>query len=78
MEDPSPSPRAQMEQLKEMLPGGHRLLSEYFQSCDRKQRYDEAKDKLLCSNLRFWFSGLAGDEYHGNPPDILVIRRISC
>ena len=66
-----------------MLPGGHRLLSEYFQSRYRKRRYDEATDELLCSNLLFWFSGQAGDEYHvnppeyyGNPPNILVICRI--
>ena len=29
--------RVQTKQQKEMSPGGHRLLSEYFQSCDRKQ-----------------------------------------
>ena len=58
------------------LPGGHRLLSEYFQSCESKQRYDKATDDLLCSNLLFWFSGQAGDEYHGNPPNILVICQI--
>ena len=55
--------RAQTEQQKEMLTGGHKLLSEYFQSCDRKQRNDVATDELLCSNLLFRFSGLAGDEY---------------
>ena len=29
--------RVQTEQQNEMLPGGHILLSEYFQSCDRKR-----------------------------------------
>ena len=61
--------RAQTEQQKDMLPGGHRLLSEYFQSCDKKQRYDEATDELLCSNLLFRFCGQAGNKYHGNPPN---------
>ena len=36
--------RVQTEQQKEMLPGGQRLLYEYFQSGDRKHRYDKAKD----------------------------------
>ena len=43
-------------QQKEMLPGSHGLLSEYFQSCDRKQKYDKATDKLLGSNLLSRFS----------------------
>ena len=51
-----------------MLPGGRNLLSG-----DRKQRYDEATDELLCSNLLFRFSGQAGDEYCGNQPNIMVI-----
>ena len=51
---------AQTEQQKDILPGGHRLLSEYFQSCDRKLRYDKDTDELLCSNLLFGFSGQAG------------------
>ena len=68
--------RPQMEQQKEILPGGHRLLSEYFQSYDRKRRYDEATDELLCSNLLLRLSGQAGDEYHGNPPNIMVSRQI--
>ena len=64
--------RAQTIQQKEMLPGGPKLLSEYFQSCDRKGRYDKAIDELL-----FRFSGQAGDEYHCNQPNIMVIRQIS-
>ena len=69
--------RAHTEQKKEMLPGGHKLLSEYFQSCDRNQRNDKATAELLCSHLLFRFSGQAGDEYHSNLPNIMVIRRIS-
>ena len=65
-----------MEQQKEMLPGGHKLLSEYFQSCDRKQRYDEATYELLCSNFLSWFSWPAREEYQGNPPKVLVICHI--
>ena len=72
-----PYNRVQMEQQKKMLPGGHRLLSKYFQSYVRKQRYAKATDELLCSNLLSWFSRQARDEYHGNPPYIIVIRRIS-
>ena len=30
----------------------------------------------MCKNLLFWFSGQAGDKYHGNPPNIFVICRI--
>ena len=62
---------------EEMLPGGHRLLSEYFQSCDRKQRYDKATDELLFSNLLSRFSGQAEEEYYSNTPNIVVIRQIS-
>ena len=72
-----PYNRVQTEQQKEMLPGGHGLLSMYFQSCDRKQIYAKATDELLCSNLLSGFSGQATDKYHGNPPYIMVIRQIS-
>ena len=67
---------AQTEQHEEMILGSHRLLTEYFQYCDRKQRYEKAKGELLCSNLLFRFSGLARDKYHCNPPNIMVIRQI--
>ena len=69
--------RAQTEQQKEMFPGSQRFLSEYFQSCDRKQSYDKATDELLRSNLLFRSSWQAGDKYHGNSQNIVVIRRIS-
>ena len=39
------------------------MLSEYFQSFDRKQRYDKATDELICSILLSRFSGQAGDKY---------------
>ena len=73
----SDSSKAQTEQQKEILLGVHILLSEYFQSCDMKQRYDKATDELLCRNLLSWFSGQTKDKYHGNPPNSMVIRRIS-
>ena len=56
---------------------GHKLLSEYFQSCERKQRHDKVTDELLCSNLPSRFSKQARDKNNGNPPNTMVIRQIS-
>ena len=66
-----------MEKQKEMLPGGHRLLSEYFQSFDRKQISCPGSVLLQETNLLSRFSGQAGDKYHGIPPNIMVICQIS-
>ena len=52
--------RVQTDRQEYILPGGHILLSEYFQSSDRKQKYDEATNWFLCSNLLLWCSGQAG------------------
>ena len=66
----------QTEQQTKVLTGGHRLLSEYFQSCDSKQISCPGSVLLQETNLLPRFSGQAGDEYHGNQPNIMVIRRI--
>ena len=72
-----PISRVQTEQQKVTLPGGHRLLSEYFQSCDRKQISCPGSVLLQETNLPSRFSGQARDEYYVNPPNIMVIRRMT-
>ena len=75
--DGSTRASGQTEQQTKVLPSDHSLLSEYFQSCDSKRISCPGSVLLQETNLLPRFSGQAEAEYHGNPPNIMVIRQIS-
>ena len=47
-----------------------------WQFCDSKQISCSSSVLLQETNLLPRFNGHSGDKYHGNPPNIMVIRRI--